>query len=213
MKLIKSISIFIYFFLKVKLKCQGKIVAISAYYGQPTGSCTCPVPQQPTTGGICPGKITQSGCSKDLYGKSKACYLSNYDLGYGTPQPCCAYTKVNGEPSLSELEIGPDYSCNSLTAQYIAEGMCLGRSSCVLKSSDTHLYSWKGEYAKDLPSNVCKTSIKSKNDINRNQCNTTLTYTGSWAGCSKSSNFIGNKFMQIQVIYFLISFYSYLLHF
>ena len=125
-------------------------------------------------------------------------------MGYGTPQPCCAYTKVDGEPSLSELEIGPNYSCNSLTAQYIADGMCLGKSSCLLKSSETHIYSWKGSFAKDLPSNVCKTSTKSKNDIYKNQCNTTLTYTGSWSDCPKSSNSKGNKYLQIQVFYFVI---------
>lgn len=185
--------------MQVTLECQGTIIAISAYYGQPNGTCTCPVSQQPTLSGDCPGKQLRSGCSKDLYGNEEACYLSEYDLGYGDPQPCCAYTTVDGKPNLDELQIRANYDCNSATAQYIAEGMCLGKSSCKLIASDTHLYSWRGKYAKDLPSNVCKTSVKNKNDIMLNQCNTTLTHIGSWTQCPLQDP--STRFLQIQVTF------------
>lgn len=120
-------------------------------------------------------------------------------MGYGDPQPCCAYRKAGGEPSLDELQIRANYDCNSLTAQYIAEGMCLGKSSCTLTASDTHLYSWRGEYAKNLPSNVCKSSVKSKNNIMLNECNTTLTHLGSWAECPLGED-SSTRFLQVQVI-------------
>jgi hypothetical protein len=182
---------------EVNLQCQGTIIAISAYYGHPNGSCTCPVPQQPTIADVCPGKILKDGCSKDMYGNEEACYLSRYDLGYGDPQPCCAYTKDNGKPSLKDLKIGPNYGCNSMTAQYVAEGMCLGKSSCTLTASDTHVFSWRGLSAKNVPSNVCKSSIKNPKNELLNQCNTTLTHLGSWAECPLTGT--KDRYLQIQV--------------
>eukprot|EP01036_Dinobryon_divergens_P047404 gene47404-63546_t len=40
------------------------------------------------------------------------------------------------------MRIAPNYSCNSLTSQYIAEGLCLGQSSCKLTADTNVLYTW-----------------------------------------------------------------------
>lgn len=182
-------------------------MAISAYYGHPNGSCTCPVPQQPTIADVCPGKILKDGCSKDMYGKEKACYLSRHELGYGDPQPCCAYKKVDGKPSLKELSIKPNYGCNSLTAQFVAEGMCLGKASCTLIASDSHLFSWSGIHAKNVPSNACASSTKNSKNLMLNQCNTTLTHLGSWNECPLAET--NDRYLQIQVGFYFFLFYEF----
>mmetsp|Transcript_24493 Transcript_24493/g.36018 ORF Transcript_24493/g.36018 Transcript_24493/m.36018 type:complete len:1721 (-) Transcript_24493:92-5254(-) len=191
---------------EVAVDCQGGTVqAISAYYGQPSGSCTCPSIQQPLSSGTCPGDVvSKSGsktCSMDLYGNKEACFLSELDLNYGSPQPCCAFNRDDkGEPDLSDLTISANYSCNSLTAQYIAEGMCLGKRSCMMIADPDYEYSWKGSLAKDLPSNVCQSRSFNSKVLMENQCNTTLGYTGSWESCPTGSPASSSRFLQIQVL-------------
>jgi hypothetical protein len=68
----------------------------------------------------------------------------------------------------------------------------------VLKASDTELYSWRGAAAKSLPANVCQSSKKSKTNLLGNECNTTLSYTGSWGGCPLTTP-ESDRYLQIQV--------------
>jgi hypothetical protein len=129
-----------------------------------------------------------------MYGRLEACYYSELTTSYATPQPCCAFTKSHGEPDLGDLKIRPDYSCNSLTAYYIAEGLCLGKSSCVLTSNSRHEYSWI-HTGSDLPSNIC--SSTQVIDDNSYMCNTTLGFAGSWSSCPDSTG--ADRYMLIEV--------------
>lgn len=193
---------------QVVLDCgQSTIASISIQYGHPTGSCHCPSVQQPLRSGSCPGEVKRNSgkeeCSRDMYGKPEACYYSELVTFYATPQPCCAYSKDQGQPDLSDLKIKPDYSCNSLTAQYIAEGLCLGKSSCVLISNSRHPYSWIHTGA-ELPSNVCSSTRSIDDDSH--QCNTTLGYMGSWDSCPNSID--DDRYMLVEVGDFVMRFRS-----
>lgn len=188
------------------LSCQsGVIVGITAYYGHPTGQCKCPSTQQPLSK-KCPGDIVKSTnghqdtCSKNLYGEPYGCFYGDLEFDYSAvSQPCCATKSVHGSvPDFDDLKIQANYTCNSRTAQYIAEGVCLGRSSCVLGSDPKHKYSWSyDEVANPLPAGVC---MPEKTLIYRtNNCTTSLGFDGVWDGCNDGEKQWTNRKLTVMV--------------
>ena len=186
--------------LQVILDCgKSYIQAISVIYGNPAGSCHCPSIQQPSSKGTCPGSIRTSDgsehCSHDLYGNVEACFYSELDAHHYEPQPCCAFhLNEDDTPDLSDLHISPNYTCNSLTAQHIAEGMCVGKSSCVLTSDSNHAYSWTGPDVERVPYGVCNATTTEGDGSYR--CNTTLGYAGLWSSCATAES----RRMMVQVL-------------
>lgn len=161
---------------------HGHIGSIKGYYGNPQGTCSCPSVQVPNAGKSCPGKIVTRNdheeCELDRYGNPIACFYSNINSDLSDPQPCCAFDKVNGEPDLSNLEIAPNYDCNSATAQRILDGVCSGRAECDLVADPNFVYSWIHEGSEPLVG-VCSQGTVHSGE----QCNTTLASVGNFAGC------------------------------
>ena len=130
------------------LKCPGNSIirSVVAYYGQPSGSCTCPLPQQPSTGptprckgkrsfttsaSIFSNKMTFQGqqCVPNEDGSIPQCFLGSTRFGVG----CCSDSLDDSfHADLSSLNINPMDQCNSYTAQYMADIACKGRNSCTL---------------------------------------------------------------------------------
>lgn len=121
---------------------------VEAYYGQPRGSCACPVTQTPAPecGGIVSGSICATipgGSARD-----KFCHLetsreirlpSNTYVPVG---PCCSATLLEGRPDFSALDINATVGCDSNSAQHIFGGMCLGKDRCELRLTSLANYSW-----------------------------------------------------------------------
>lgn len=176
---------------EVQIDCFGGVVDnIIAYYGTPTGECSCPSVQQPKKNGNCPGDVLLNeatgleGCEVGRYNNPLACYASNFRRS-----KCCGFTlDSNNEADLSALGLAPDYSCNSLSAQYIATGMCLGKEKCSLYTDNNHVYSWEGALATNLNnSDVCEVGFDSgvSNATGTSFCNTTMGYSGIWDSCGE----------------------------
>ena len=126
-----------------QFSCPGeaKIQSIVAYYGQPQGSCTCPGVQSPDSSGNCIGTISGvvrnslsnqlnylgQHCVADSAGYVAPCFLGLTRFGVN----CCSSTLNNyGSANLSALALSANLRCNSLTAQFIAESLCLYQNSC-----------------------------------------------------------------------------------
>lgn len=126
-----------------QFSCPGaaKIQSIVAYYGQPQGSCTCPGIQQPDSQGNCRGTVSGTvqnalsnqlnykgqQCVADASGFVAPCFLGSTRFGVD----CCTSTlDSNGNADLSALSLSANLQCNSFTAQYIAESVCLNQNSC-----------------------------------------------------------------------------------
>lgn len=125
---------------QLAFQCPGEGVmrSVVAYFGQPRGSCSCPGPQQQGANGKCAGKISSTGlvdlrtdrsaCSLDAAGSPLPCFLgkTRFDL------PCCSARKDQrrGVGDLSDLSIGHNFGCTSLTAPFVARAQCEGRASC-----------------------------------------------------------------------------------
>ena len=125
----------------------GSVRSIVAYYGQPLGSCTCPGDMQTVAHNACNG--TRSGaisqmlvsnkynfagqhCVSDSSGRVQPCFLgaTRYDM------PCCsASLDASGYADLSALSLGIAQGCNSFTAPYVLEALCLGKTTCTLPVS------------------------------------------------------------------------------
>ena len=114
-----------------KLTCPGDstMESIISYFGQPLGDCSCPLFQQPVDN-KCPGSASSdsSQCLSD-----SPCY-SGYTR-YN--QQCCATSLYpsTGSANLSSLMLRPNYVCNSYTAPYIFNNLCLHQNSCELNVS------------------------------------------------------------------------------
>mmetsp|Transcript_21 Transcript_21/g.39 ORF Transcript_21/g.39 Transcript_21/m.39 type:complete len:1400 (+) Transcript_21:55-4254(+) len=127
------------------LKCpSGVFKKIEAHWGQPNGYCSCPASQQTNDQGTCPGQITYPSDGVDGGTCSGgACFLSTTKL----KESCCAKTRfdpMNGDftPDLTNVDISTNPTCHSPSAQFIAEGMCLGRQNCTFPVSVNHTYTW-----------------------------------------------------------------------
>mmetsp|Transcript_22211 Transcript_22211/g.37626 ORF Transcript_22211/g.37626 Transcript_22211/m.37626 type:complete len:1954 (-) Transcript_22211:181-6042(-) len=177
---------------EIYIDCFGGVVEnIIAYYGTPSGECSCPSVQQPKKNGDCPGAIVDSGggaqeCEVGRYNKKLACFDSTFRR-----EKCCGFElSTYGDADLSALSLAPDYTCNSLTAQYIATGMCLGKESCTLGTDATQEYHWEGKLATNLNnSDVCETGFDSGNfnTSDTSFCTTTLGYSGIWDSCPEAN--------------------------
>jgi hypothetical protein len=128
----------------LSFKCPGNgiIKSIVAYYGQPNGACNCPYDQQLNGALKCPGSVVGTShanilsnnrnyrgqsCSRNNQGNPEPCFQGLTRFGLD----CCAATLDNtNQADLSSLMIGPNYKCNSRSAQFIAESVCLDKSSC-----------------------------------------------------------------------------------
>lgn len=177
---------------ELHIDCFGGIVEnIIAYYGTPSGQCSCPSVQQPKKNGACPGNVVldettlEKECEVGQYNKKLACYSGTFRR-----EKCCGFEleEGTGDVDLSALGLAPDYSCNSLTAQYIANGMCLGKERCSLYTDNNHMYSWKGAAATNLNnSDVCQFGFDSgaSNSTASSYCNTTMGYSGIFDTCGE----------------------------
>jgi hypothetical protein len=178
---------------EVHVDCFGGVVEhIIAYYGTPSGQCSCPSVQQPKKNGNCPGDIVveeatgAEECELGRYDKKLACFEGSFRRS-----KCCGFEVDDaGETDLTALGLSPDYTCNSLTAQYIATGMCLGKEKCSLGTDSNQTYSWKGALATNLNnSDVCEHGYDSgnMNSTENSFCNTTMGYSGIWDSCAETS--------------------------
>jgi hypothetical protein len=177
---------------EIHIDCFGGVVEnVIAYYGTPSGECSCPSVQQPKKNGDCPGSIVESEsglqeCEVGRYNKKLACFDGDFRR-----EKCCGFERDDsGETDLSDLTLSPDYTCNSLTAQYIASGMCLGKETCTLGTDASHMYHWEGALATNLNnSDVCETGFDSGsfNNSDASFCTTSLGYSGIWDSCPDSS--------------------------
>jgi hypothetical protein len=125
----------------IDVQCAtGVITSIEAYYGQPTGSCSCPASQQlvdDNEGGLkCPDPVkygTENYGTCSLSGKNLPKWINGtyyagqdkYCLQGYTPfgAACCASTDTgapNYSPNFDDLLPAPKPGCDSDTAQYIA---------------------------------------------------------------------------------------------
>ncbi|GMH83627.1 hypothetical protein TrVE_jg11384 [Triparma verrucosa] len=141
---------------KFDLECpSGVFKSIEAHWGTPTGYCSCPAAQQPNEDGVCPGSKTYpaeaswGACTVDSDGEKEACWLSATKI---TKESCCAYDLVNPDPEegespdftpdLTKVDISANPSCSSPSAQYIADGICLGQKNCTFTIDYNHTYTW-----------------------------------------------------------------------
>lgn len=115
----------------IELQCAtGVITSIEAYYGQPTGSCSCPIKQQlvedSDTGDLtCPSKVKYGNNNYGTCSLSGSSSEEKYCLQGTTPYgaACCASTDngaPNYSPNFDDLLPAPNRGCDSDTAQYIA---------------------------------------------------------------------------------------------
>ena len=184
---------------QINIDCLGGTIEdIIAYYGTPLGECSCPSVQQPKKNGQCPGNIItdNSGgeqCEVGRYNKELACFESTFRR-----EKCCGFERsASGAGDLSALGLAPDYTCNSVTAQYIASGMCLGMEYCSLIADDDYMYSWRGDQASNLNnSDVCQVGFDavSQNSTETSFCNTTLGNSGIWDSCD-----VGQRSLKVHV--------------
>jgi hypothetical protein len=128
-----------------QFQCPGTAVikSIVAYYGQPKGSCTCPGNMQPDSLSVCKGtkigatETSTSYLTNELNYKGQSCASVN-----GVIVPCflgstrfgidCCSASLNtlSQADLNPLELAPNLQCNSYTAQYIADALCLNNNKC-----------------------------------------------------------------------------------
>ena len=177
---------------RVNITC-GTIESITAYYGSPSGSEFCPADQTPVDG-LCPGKILTDThgdqyCSRGALGRVQACFPSLINYTYPSYQrPCCALSlDANGDPDLSTLKLHPNYTCNSQTAQYIANKKCLGKSHCSLSGRDNFLHSLSMTEQEQYPAEVCR-NITVSADTGVKTCVTSLGQSGEWDSCPNVSS-------------------------
>ena len=124
---------------------------VEAYYGDPSGGCSCPAAQQlevDDSGSlVCPGDVdytdvTYGECTEENDEDDEA-YVACLEGRMWTGARCCAYgVDKNKAPDFSELVPSPRAGCNSATAQYIAQGYCVGEKSCEITNTVNETYSW-----------------------------------------------------------------------
>ena len=137
----------------IELSCRsGDIVRIEAYFGDPAGACSCPADQSiVSTTGRCPANPDHSdnsyGACIAEYGEEddktgiKACFPGQMWNG----DTCCAYDldPTTHVPDFKEMAMIPNLECNSASAQYIAQGACLGQQNCTFHVVSNHTFEWE----------------------------------------------------------------------
>jgi hypothetical protein len=175
----------------------GSIRSIVAYYGQPRGSCSCPLNQLADNSGKCPGesnvavgaylvadhlKYTDQKCVPSKDGKLYPCFagITRYD------SECCSSSlDASGFADLGNLSLRLNPSCNSYTLPYIVEAFCLGKTTCSLPVSLNHTISFPLENLRSpaLAASVCRSSSKST-------CVTDLAFGGLFSGCGSGPKYL-----------------------
>uniref|UniRef100_A0A7S1CHA1 CSC1/OSCA1-like cytosolic domain-containing protein n=1 Tax=Bicosoecida sp. CB-2014 TaxID=1486930 RepID=A0A7S1CHA1_9STRA len=172
---------------ELELVCPPEHVlgTIHAYYGQPSGTCDCPVQRTPSP--TCPATELEDG-SCDPPGE--ACIpalrrrVHHPDGNVIIRGSCCATTRdVAGLPAFPDLDITRTAGCDSPHATRVVTGVCVGRSSCILNASPTHEYTWQ-----PIPGAPCSRQI----ETNNNRCESKLTggvsdSVGHLTRCDRSS--------------------------
>ena len=177
----------------VDISCGNnrKIKAITAYYGNPRGACSCPSLQLPSGDGSCPGHIVSETdkhikvCSSNVHGVPQACYPSYFKLPiHDAHQPCCANsTTSDGSPAVGTAgAFDPNYSCNSASAQPIAEALCLNQVSCQLQAQGSYVYKWAQSSPSSFAGVYCVGS-PSPYGLNKYECQASFGSQGAWTSC------------------------------
>ena len=138
----------------VSVTCpRGKITAVEASYGSPTGECNCPTLQVPTLG-TCPGSVNDQGdacsptTSKCFFTDSRPVSLPSGATFYS--EPCCSSSLLNGKPSFQELDVkdgtsivgNAGCSADFSYMQLIARGLCIGKTTCSIDTNPNILQEW-----------------------------------------------------------------------
>ena len=175
---------------------NGVIQSVIAYYGQPSGSCTCPGNLQLSSSGSCAGDIITTGlidsttiasthCEVDkVTGNPLPCYLGSTRFG----NPCCSTTVdvVSGEGDLSSLQLRPNLLCNSLTAPTIGSALCTGKSSCTFNVSSSFEYRFPvSNIAYGNSSTMCSSIESTGSEL---ICVSDLVQGGNFDACSVVSD-------------------------
>jgi len=147
----------------ISLECPtGVFTSVEAYYGQPTGTCNCPVEQQVGSDGECPAEpsyeryawgecatSTSSSWSKNATNVSSVRTFTTteeYCLRGYTPygSVCCAHSSTSSAhmPDFSDLLPADNVGCHSQSVQYVANARCLGQKNCTLDVSGNRTYEW-----------------------------------------------------------------------
>ena len=135
---------------EIQLDCGergGRITSITAFYGAPSGFCSCPVENRvDAETGLCPDglngpkQMTYGG--KDLVGENTMCCYEN-------------------SLRLDGINIYDEDTCFSATAKYIAAGKCKNKGSCSLTVDHNHEFRWDNKFNCDAYTKAgdCKTTF------------------------------------------------------
>lgn len=187
-----------------KFKCPPNfyISSVVAYYGQPSGSCGCPYPQQVDSVNECQGTqgdvettvndkvvltpacVPNTDSDSPYYGETKPCYSSLTRFG----NRCCSLSYTDAATQIGDLgslELAPNPTCNSLTAPYIAHALCDGLNSCSFNVTAAQTFTFDTSKllkygAGGTPTDVCSS-------ISGTTCTTSFAYNAITSGCAAAS--------------------------
>eukprot|EP00618_Florenciella_parvula_P035151 CAMPEP_0119482588 /NCGR_PEP_ID=MMETSP1344-20130328/10373_1 /TAXON_ID=236787 /ORGANISM="Florenciella parvula, Strain CCMP2471" /LENGTH=1515 /DNA_ID=CAMNT_0007517003 /DNA_START=73 /DNA_END=4620 /DNA_ORIENTATION=+ len=177
----------------IEIKCdQGKTISnVVAYYGEPWGYTSCPAVQKPNNQGVCPTnkkhdyeygptpmKLIKFGINVDDAGCCSH-YADNQGVADLSPYPKRAETK--GASPDDNVEISKNQACTSDTENYIAHGLCLGKSECSISANGTKGFAWHG----DTPCSPIEDTA------NKYDCETSFTKMGNFSGCTNNCQYVG----------------------
>jgi hypothetical protein len=184
----------------ISLECPtGVFTSVEAYYGQPTGTCNCPVEQQVGSDGECPAEpsyeryawgecatSTSSSWSKNATNISSVRTFTTteeYCLRGYTPygSVCCAHSSTSSAhmPDFSDLLPADNVGCHSQSVQYVANARCLGQKNCTLDVSGNRTYEWDIETISVLGNDI---ELGCGGDSNALNCSVTLNQ-GNFSEC------------------------------
>jgi hypothetical protein len=193
----------------IDIQCStGVVTSIEAYYGQPTGSCSCPSAQQmvdDNAGGLkCPDRVryeknnnygtcnnVPSWVNGTLTVEEEYCLQGTTAFGAA----CCASDHLgspNYLPDFTDLLPARTPGCDSDTAQYIANEECLGQSNCTLVVRNNKTYEWDVRNVKILGKTTrlgCGNSSSASS-----YCSVKLGSSSSnFTTCDRDSSYPANK--------------------
>jgi len=175
------------------------IQSVVAFYGQPKGSCACPYRQQVNEGSGCNGTAQFNAtlgypeCVANPLtaswhpGQIDACFLGKTRYS----NRCCSFTTLLsniGDGDMSSLNLNPEPSCNSLTAQAIAQSLCQGKQQCEFSvAKDGKLQLPMARLPSYESKNALCDNILTASDGSE-VCETSLGLNGVFSGCSSDQN-------------------------
>jgi len=182
------------------LECPtGVFTSVEAYYGQPTGTCNCPVEQQVGSDGECPAEpsyhryawgecatSTSSSWSNNATNVSSVRTFTTteeYCLRGYTPygSVCCAHSSTGAAhmSDFNDLLPADKVGCHSQSVQYIANARCLGQKNCTLDVSSNRTYEWDIETISVLGNDI---ELGCGGDLGDLSCSVTLDQ-GNFSDC------------------------------